>query len=475
MDKKHVKQEILAWGSANKDEFYKISEDIWENPELSMQEFRASALIKTTLKGHGFAVEDNAGGMPTAFIASWGSGSPVVAFNCEYDALPGLSQRIDVAKKTPRLLGAPGQGCGHNLLGTACIKAAIALRYAMEKNGIKGTLKVFGAPAEELCLGKPYLGKAGALEGVDAFIDWHPWSYNRADYDSCSAYFSVKYHYKGKTCHGNAPWNGRSALDGAMIQAHSTEYLREHIFPGEPPDAANTFNYTFSDTGPEFPSVVPDKASIWYVGRFVTSADAEDALRRITNCAKGAALATETEVETEIITVTNNKLPNKVLAQCMHDNFVEIGPPQFTDEEQRTVRGLQKEVGAPENGLATEIMPFGGGFSALCDTSEYSWNAPYVTAWVAMGPQNVGWHNWTINYCAGNSMGKKSMDKAADLMAITGADLVCDSGLIESAKAELKERLGFKSYRCLLPEDAKPPLTMNAETMAKYSIDKIKR
>jgi aminobenzoyl-glutamate utilization protein B len=220
--------------------------------------------------------------------------------------------------------------------------------------------------------------------------------------------------------------------------------------------------------------VVPDKASIWYVGRFVTSADAEDALRRITNCAKGAALATETELEVEIITVTHHKVRNKVLAQCMHDNFVELGPPLFTDEEQRTARTLQKELGTSEIGLATEILPFGGGFSAVCDTSEYSWNAPYAVVFVAMGPQNAGWHNWVVNYCAGNSMGKKSMDKAADVMAITGADLVCDPGLIQSAAAEFKERLGETSYRCLLPADAKPPLSMNAEVMAKYNVDKAK-
>jgi aminobenzoyl-glutamate utilization protein B len=259
-----------------------------------------------------------------------------------------------------------------------------------------------------------------------------------------------------------------------MLQAQATEFLREHIPPGEPPDAANTFNYTFSDTGPEFPSVVPDKASIWYVGRFVTSADAEDAFRRITNCANGAALATETKVTVEVITMTNHKVRNKTLAQCMHDNFVEVGAPRFTDEEQQIAKALQKEVGVPESGFATDILPFGGGFSAVCDTSEYSWNAPYVTVFVALGPQNAGWHNWVINYCAGNSMGKKSMDKAADLMAITGADLVCDPGLIESATAEFKERLGFKAYRCLLPEDAKPPLTMNADIMAKYNIGKVK-
>jgi len=218
------------------------------------------------------------------------------------------------------------------------------------------------------------------LEGFDAILDWHPWYSNRADYDSCLSYFNVKFHFKGKTSHGNSPWHGKSALDAAMITGTSSEYLREHIYPGNPPEGANTFNYTFSDTGPEFANVVPDRATIWYVGRFEKVADARDGLRRITNCAKGAALATETEVESELITFTNHKLPNKTLAEVMHRNFEEIGPPAFTEDEQRQAREIQKSFGVEESGLASEILPFDGGYSIVCDTSEYSWNAPYTVA-----------------------------------------------------------------------------------------------
>ncbi|MDR1135926.1 MAG: amidohydrolase [Clostridiales Family XIII bacterium] len=471
MDVISIKRDILEWTTANREEFYKISKEIWEHPELPMQEFRSSGLLKDALSAHGFEIGAGAAGMPTAFIASYGEGYPVIAINCEYDALPGLSQEAGELRKQPRTEGAPGHGCGHNLLGTAAVKAAVAMRYAMEKHKLKGTVKVIGAPAEEMCLGKPFLGKAGLLEGIDAFLDWHPWSYNRADYDACCAYFSVKYHYTGRTCHGNSPWHGRSALDAAMIQANSTEYLREHIYPGQPPDAANTINYTFSSTGPEFPSVVSDRATIWYVGRFVTSADAEDALRRITNCAKGAALATDTEVIVEIITATNHKIPNKALAECMHENFVSIGAPEFTQEEQDAARLIQKELGAAQSGLATGILPFDGGYSVVCDTSEYSWNAPYATAWVAMAPENTGWHHWGVTNCAVNSMGRKSMDKAADLIAVTGAELLCDTALVERAKDELRERLEGKSYKCLLPDELEPPVAMNAEIMEKYKKD----
>jgi aminobenzoyl-glutamate utilization protein B len=257
-----------------------------------------------------------------------------------------------------------------------------------------------------------------------------------------------------------------------MLQAHSTEYLREHIYPGQPPDAANTLNYTFSSTGPEFPSVVPDRASIWYVGRFVTTADAEDALGRVTNCAKGAALATDTEVDVELITATNHKIPNRVLAERMHENLVALGAPSFTPEEQETARAVQRELGAPESGLAADILPFGGGYSVVCDTSEYSWNAPYATAWIAMAPENAGWHHWGVTKCAAGSMGRKSMDKAAELIAVTGIDVLCDAKLAEKAGAELAERLAGKTYKCLLPAELKPPVHMNEDVMKKYKTPK---
>ena len=469
-----MKQQLKAWAGAHAEEYLKIADDIWKHPELSMQEFHCSGLIKDKLRAEGFTVEEGTGGMPTAFLAtySYGTGKPVIGINCEYDSLPGLSQSCCSTSKNPITEGAPGQGCGHNLLGTAALKTAVALRYLLEEETISGTIKVIGAPAEEMCVGKPFLGKAGALKGMDVILDWHPWSSNRADYDSCLAYFNVKFHFKGKTSHGNSPWHGRSALDAAMIMGTASEYLREHTYPGNPPDGANTFNYTFSDTGPEFASVVPDRASIWYVGRYETVADAKEGLRRITNCAKGAAMATETEVRSELITFTNHKLRNKTLAEVMHKNFQEIGPPDFTEEEQRQAKEIQKNFGISETGLATDIQPFGGGYSIVCDTSEYSWNAPYAVAWITLAPENIGWHNWGVAYCANNSMGVKCMDKAVELLTCTAVDLLSDPQLIQKAKEEFKERKGGQDYECQLPDDLCPPLELNKETMGKYPVEK---
>ncbi len=468
MDVRTVKDFIVKWSDENLKEFYEAAEKIWKHSELSMQEYESSKVLKDLLRKNGFHIDECAGGMPTAFVASYGNGGPVIGINAEFDALPGLSQKKNCDYKEPINPGAPGHGCGHNLLGAAMVKAAIALKKAIVEFKLSGSIKVFGAAAEELCLGKPFLGKAGLLEGIDAFLDWHPWSYNRADYDSCCSYFSVKYHYSGRTCHGNSPWHGRSALDAAMLQAHAVEMMREHIYPGAPPDAANTINYTFTNTGPEFPSVVPDKTTAWYIGRFITTKDAQDALRRITNCAKGAAMSTETEVEVEIITATNHKIPNQTLAEALHKNFLEIGPPLFTAEEQETAKEIQRHLDVAQTGLATEIMPFSGGYTVVCDTSEYSWNAPYASAWVAMAPENCGWHHWGIVSCSGGSMGQKSMDVAAKIIGNTAIDLICNPQLIEKAQVEFKERLAGEKYQCLLPKDHLPPIELNKEIMEKY-------
>ena len=431
-----IKDFINRWTEENRREYHDAARRIWKHPELSMQEYRSMKVLVSILENHGFQVETGVANMPTAFIAVYGSGKPVIGINAEYDALPGLSQREDVNKKCPVMEGAPGQGCGHNLLGTAGVKAAVALRYTMEKYRLDGTVKVIGAPAEELCLGKPYLGKAGYLKGYDAFLDWHPWSYTRGDYDSCSAYFSVKYHFKGKSCHGNSPWHGRSALDAAMLQANAVEMLREHIPPGQPPDAANTINYTFSETGPEFPSVVPDRATIWFVGRFVT------------------------------------KIPNKTLARVVYDNLIEAGPPRFSEDEEKLAKQIQREMGAPETGLPKEIQPFKGGYTVLCDTSEYSWNAPYASPWIAMGPENIGWHNWGVTRCAGGTPGLKSLDKAAQVIALTGADLLTKPEILKEAREEWKQAMNGREYRCLLPEASRPPIHLNEDIMKRYSSEK---
>ncbi len=450
-----TKKAIVGWIAENREAFEAIALDIWAHPELSLQELRASRALEDVLQKHGFRVQAGAAQMPTAFIATYGEGGPVIGINAEYDCLPGLSQAAGRSEHAPLTPGAPGHGCGHNLLGTGGVLAAVALRYAMEARGLGGTVKVFGSPAEELCIGKPFMAREGCYDGVDCFLDWHPWNYNRADYDTCNAYCNLKFRFHGKTAHGNAPWNGVSALDGAVLTAHAIEMLREHI-PSAPADGANTINYTFSDTGPAFPSVVPDHAELWCVGRFQTAELMNAVMEKLEKCAQGCALATGSTCESELVTASHEKIPNMTLARVVYENFTALGTPAYTREEHALACAMQKGAGLPPTGIDTVIKDFGTSGTALCDTSEYSWCAPYATFWLAMAPAG-GWHNWMVTSMAGCSVGLKAMEKAAEIIACSAVDILENPAILKAARSEWKGRLGVRTFWSLLPEGACVP------------------
>lgn len=468
MDVKKIKKDVCCWIDDNKQEFSDVARYVWEQAELSMEEYNSAAKLTEVLSKYGFEIEMGVAGIPTAFIATYSNGGPVIGFNAEYDALPGLSQDT-CCEKLPVKEAGPGHGCGHNLLGAAAVNSAVALKVIAERNNLNVTLKVFGSAAEEICIGKPFMAREGYFKDVDFFLDWHPWSYNRADYDTCNAYFNIKYHFKGQTCHGNSPWYGRSAFDAAMLQGHAVEMLREHIRPSTCGlDAANTINYTFSDTGPQIPSVVADRTTAWYIGRFDRAELMVEVIERINKCAEAAALATDTEVEIETVTACHDKLPNVVLSEIMHKNMEEIGTPKFSEEEQAFAKELQKKLEIEVTGLDESIMPFGGGGTALCDTSEFSWFAPYATIWVTAGPSGTGWHNWAVVACTGSEIGMKAVNCAAKIIAATAIDVLAEPEIIERAKKELEERKAERKYVKLLPDDAKPPININKEIMEKF-------
>ncbi len=467
MDKaEEIKKAGFRWIEENSPRLIDCARRIWEHPELGLEEHRSFQVLAEFLTAEGFRVEKGVAGIPTAFVAVFGEGKPVIGINCEYDALPGLSQGPS-ARKEPVVPGAPGHGCGHNLLGTGGAGAAAALKNVMERQNLKGTIKVLGAPAEEICAGKPFMARDGILNGNDAIIDWHPWSFNQVLYDTCNAYFNMKFHFRGRTAHGNAPWEGRSALDSAVLMGHAIELLREHIPPGEA-TGANTINYTFSDVGPEYPNVVPDRSTLWCVGRIQTVDQMEPILEQVKRCAEGAALATGTKATAEFITVTHEKIPNSVLAGVMHRNLTALGLPSYTPEEEKFARDLQRSCGAAETGMNREIPPLGPGSSAVSDNSEYSWFAPFAMGWVACAPPGVGWHNWQVNAASNSGLGWKGMLLAAKVLTATAVDLLLDPALIRDAQAELRRRLGGREYRPLIPADSPVPLEINRETMEKY-------
>lgn len=462
------KEKICQWIDSRKECVFEISDYIWEHPELSMQEYKAAEKLTELLEAEGFQVERNVAGLPTAFIAVWGQGNPVLAFSSEYDALPGLSQKRDSTSHDPVVPMAPGHGCGHNLMATGGILAAMALKRQMEVSGLKGTIKVFGTPAEELCIGKPFMAKEGCFEGVDAFIDWHPSHLNRAAACDTNAYFNVKYHFFGKSSHGNAPWEGRSSLDGAMLMGHAIEMLREHIRPGSE-TSATTLNYAFPDVGNSFPNVVPAKTIIWCVGRMKNAEMAADVLTRLRACAQGCALATGTTVEQEVIAATHDMIPNLHLGRLVEENLRQVGAPDYSDRDQEAAKAVQREMGAKETGYSGAIEETILSSQPVTDSSEYSWYGPIAFLNVALAPSaDAGWHSWSSAKFAGSRVGKRVLETAAKTMALVGYDLLTKPELLAEAKAELKERLGGRTYQTLLPENAQPDLMTNKDIMDKF-------
>ncbi len=463
-----TKEFIASWIEANKHDFYNVADAIWSYAELGMEEFKSSKALVDLLTKNGFRVDIGVAGMPTAFVATYGTGKPVIAFSAEYDALPGLSQERMNSAKMPVIDEAPGHGCGHNLLGVGSVLAAAGLKAAIDRFNLECTIKIIGSPAEEICVGKPFMARARLFDDIDVVLDWHPGSGNSTDYATCNAYFSIRYHFSGRTAHGSSPWFGRSALDAVLIMGNMIEHLREHMTPGVPPAAANTLNYSFPNVGPTFPVVVPDRASLWVVGRIVNIEELNYIVNRIDNCAQGAALATETTFEIERITSTHERIPNKTIAELVYTNLRSVGGPNFTRDEHAFAKQLQKVYDVPEVGLDETIGDIHSGNDPVSDNSEYTWFAPTCMLHVTTSPKGVTAHSWGTTASVGSYIGKKALDIVGKVNAGAALDLIAGPDIIDMAKREMKERLRGRSYTSLIPESVKPPVMINRQTMDRF-------
>ncbi len=470
MSKSQAKEKtfVIDWIESHSNAIFELSDAIWDYAELGMEEYRTSKALVTCLKENGFTVEEGVADMPTAFMATYGSGKPIIGFNVEMDALPGLSQEKGLSIKKPIVEGAPGHGCGHNLIGPGAVLAAISLSKVMADFNLSGTIKAFGTPAEELCIGKPFMARAGLFNDIDVFLDWHPLNSTNTDYTTCNAYFSIRFHFKGRTAHGNSPWEGRSALDAAVLSGNMIEFLRENITPGSPPLAANTINYSFPDVGPAFPVVVPDRSTTWCVGRIANSNEAKYVIDRLNKIAQASAMATETSVEIELISATHERIPNKIISQVLHENLQKIGTIKFTEDENNSAKKMQKDFGTAETGLNSSISPLNGGAHAVSDNSEFSWFAPISTLWLTIAPTGIGWHNWQVVCLAGSETGKKAIIIAAKVLSTSGIDLLLKPSIVDEAKKELAERLQGRVYTSLIPKAVKPPVLINRGIMNQY-------
>jgi aminobenzoyl-glutamate utilization protein B len=450
------------------EKYGKISDAIWSYAELGLEEHRSAGLLSNTLEKAGFTVETGLAGMPTCFVATYGSGKPVIGILVEYDALPMISQKGRVPYREPLIDGAPGHGCGHNLMGTASIAAAVAVKQSMEKFHIPGTIKVFGSPAEENLISRPFMIRAGLFDGVDAVIDNHSGTgFSTAYGVGGTALFSSIFTFRGTTAHsGGSPWDGRSALDAVELMNVATNYLREHLH------YSSRMHYVILEGG-QVPNVVPDKASVWY---YVRNNDEriEEMYERVVNCAKAAALATGTELEqVRVVGAIHQRHANKSLAELFQRNIEIAGMPEWTGEEQAFARALQKNLGVKETGMPGEVdslkpppAVFVGGGSS--DVGDVTLIAPTATIrFPGVVPGAIS-HHWSTVSSTYGSAAWKGLNAGARAIAASAIDLLTMPDELKKARDEFEEYTSKNPYRSFLPDDAVPFLELNKEGMRKY-------
>lgn len=443
------------------DDINYASTRLWEYGEIALKEDKSADLLQKILTEHGFTIERGVAGMPTAFVATYGSGEPTIGILAEYDALPGVGN-APVPERASREDGiTSGHGCGHNLFGSASVYGAIAAKDVMEEHGIQGTIKLYGTPAEETVVGKVYMAKAGVFDDADAVIQWHPSTTTETENESSLAMNNFEVEFFGQAAHGASdPWNGRSALDAVELMNYGVNQMREHIQP------TARIHYVIPNGG-EAPNVVPEYAKVWYYVRDVSRDRVEENYQRVLKIAEAAALATETEHEVFLTTGVHETLLNRTLIEAVDKNLRRVGPPEFTEEEQQYAKELQNFLDKEPKGFSTDIealadslLPPSGGST---DVAEVSFITPTVGFSVASAPQGVPWHSWATTSSHNTSGGKKSAVIAAKVISMTAVQMMSDAELLEKAKEEFLERTEGKPYQSPIPADQKVPLPEEGE------------
>jgi aminobenzoyl-glutamate utilization protein B len=421
---------------------------IWGYAEVGYKEERSSALLAGQLEREGFRMEKGVAGIPTAFVATYGSGSPVIGILAEYDALPGLSQQA-VAEKQPVADGKPGHGCGHHLFGTASVAAGIALRHEMERNGWKGTIKVFGCPAEEGGSGKVYMVREGLFNDVHVALHWHPDHENRVEVESALANKSAKFRFRGRSAHAAmAPEQGRSALDAVEAMNHMVNLMREHV----PQDTRIHYVIT---SGGKAPNVIPDFAEVYYYVRHPDKRSVMEIFDRVVKAAEGAALGTETTMSYEVIGGTHDLLINHSLAEAMHPNLVRAGGVDYTPLEAAFATRVQATLTGkvPSITTAATVKPLQqpkGVSPGSTDVGDVSYTLPTIGFRTATWVPGTPAHSWQAVACGGTSIGVKGMMVAAKALANMGIDLLTQPAIIAEAKQEFVKSKGDYRYTPLL-------------------------
>ena len=438
-----------------------LAKKIWEHPETAFNEVKACEWTAEVLKNAGFEVEVGYVGMPTAIRATWGKGHPRIGFLGEYDALPGLSQKVSTEKE-PVCEGAPGQGCGHNLLGVACLGAALGMKAELEASGKEGTVVFYGCPAEEVLTGKAFMAREGAFTDLDAAFSWHGATTNHLTTGTMTGLNSAVFHFHGITAHaGGDPHNGRSALDAVELMNVGANYLREHV------TSDVRIHYVIKEGGTA-PNIVPDTASVWYYVRALSREAVEDTYRRLVLVAEGAAHMTETKLEIEFLGGCYNTLNPVKFTTMTRDVMAEIEMPQWTEEEKEFADALNKksqqydrvkDSGLLDNGpLCTFVSPVlnEDGYGST-DVGDVQHIVPCVQVMTATYNLAAPGHSWQVTACSGMSIGMKGMLYGAKVMAASAMKLVNEPKLLEEAKEEFKKQMNGRTYKCPIPKEIPVP------------------
>jgi aminobenzoyl-glutamate utilization protein B len=438
-------REFLAGRAARDAE---VARTIWDWAEVGYQETRSSALLQQDLAKAGFKVEAGVAGIPTAFVATSGSGEPVIALLAEFDALPGINQDA-VAERAPVAGKNSGHACGHHLFGAASVSAGIALADWLKRSGTPGTIRVYGTPAEEGGSGKVYMVRAGLFNDVDAVLHWHPSDVNFGGVDKALSNKSAKFRFRGVSAHASgAPEKGRSALDGVEAMNLMANMMREHI----PSDARMHYVIT---SGGSAPNVVPDFAEVYYYVRHMDAKTVESIFDRLVKVSEGAALGTGTAVEHEIIGGTHNLLANEALARVMDEKLREVGGFAYSAEEQSFAEKIYASLDSPSMPLAShgDVQAFDFTRPGLgsTDVGDVSWTVPTVGLRTATWVPGTPAHSWQATAAGGMSIGYKGMNVASQTLALAGKELFLRPDILASARAEFDQRRGpdFR-YRALL-------------------------
>ncbi len=468
-------EEIWRLVDARKDDFEALSDRVWGMPELCYSEVRSCAEHTAMLEQYGFRVTKNVAGIPTAVMGEAGEGGPVIAILGEYDALPGLSQEAGVAEPKPLPGDGYGHGCGHNLLGSASMLAATAVKDYLAAHGIKGRVRYYGCPAEEGGAAKGFMARAGTFSDVDVAISWHPAAFSGVNEAVSLANTRIDFTFHGRASHAAAaPHLGRSALDAVELMNVGVNYMREHM----PSDAR--VHYALLDAGGIAPNVVQARAKVRYLIRARELPELTRLIERVRKIADGAALMTETRVESQVVSAVSNLLANTPLEKAMHDNLQRIGPPPFDDADRAFAAKIQatltdediesayRRVGLPMQpgvSLCDQIVPLDAKSAPMMgstDVGDVSWVVPTVQARGATYAIGTPGHSWQLTAQGKLPAAHKGLVHVAKVMAGTAVDVIGDEVLLARAKADHEARIGRNPYVCPLPDDLGPPIKMSA-------------